>query len=145
VRPETDFPERFPGLARVCLELPCGDERVVAVRRARVTPKGVLLLLEGCETRDQAAALRGAWVKITASMAAPLGDGRYYLHQIMGLHVYAEDGRDLGEIVEIIRGPANDAYATEVTVIPALRGVAREVDLERRRMVVSLPPEEAAD
>jgi 16S rRNA processing protein RimM len=140
VRPETDFPGRFPGLTRVRLELPTGEERELDVRRARVTPKGVLLLLEGCETRDQATALRGAWVKIRESAAAQLGDGQYYVHQILGLHAYTEEGRDLGEIIEVIHGPANDVYATETTMIPALREVVKEVELERGRMVVSLPP-----
>jgi 16S rRNA processing protein RimM len=142
VRPETDLPERFAGLPRVCLELPSGEERVVGLRRARVTPKGVLLLLEGCQTRDQAIALRGAWVKIRESMAAPLGDGQYYVHQIIGLRAYTAEGRDLGEIIEVIRSPANDVYVTEAAMIPALREVVREIDLERGRMVVSLPPEE---
>lgn len=142
VRPETDFPERFPGLARVCLELPGGEEREVGVRRARVTPKGVLLLLEGCESRDEAAALRQAWVKIPQRMAARLREGEYYTHQIIGLRAYTAEGRDLGEVTEVISSPANDVYVTKAAMIPALREVVREIDLERGRMVVSLPLEE---
>jgi len=144
VRPETDLPERFAQLDRVCLELPGGEQRVLAVRRARVSPKGVLLLLEGCETRDQAAALRRAWVKIPEHMAAHLADGEYYVHHILGLRISTKKGRDLGEVIEVIRGPANDVYVTETAMIPALREVVREVDLERGRMVVHLPAEEGS-
>lgn len=145
VRPETDFPQRFGELEEVCLELPDGEERRARVRKARVTPKGVLVSFEGYGDRDRADALRGAWVKVKPSMAVPLPEGSYYVHQILGLRAVTEDGRDLGEIVEVIRSGANDVYATPSAMIPATREVVREIDLEGGRIVVSLPPEAAPD
>jgi len=144
VRPETDFPERFRQLEQVCLELPDGEERVVSVRRARLTPKGVLAWFEGCSDREAAESLRGAWLKVRPGMAVPLPEGSYYLHDIMGLRAVTEDGRDLGEITEVIRSPAHDVYVTGSTMIPAVREVVREIDLPGGRMVVALPPEEEA-
>jgi 16S rRNA processing protein RimM len=141
VRPETDFPERFGELEEVCLELHGGEERVARVLKARVTPKGVLLSLEGYEDRDRAGALRGAWLKVRPSMAVPLPEGAYYVHQVLGLRAATEEGRDLGEIVEVIRSGANDVYVTPSAMIPATREVVRKIDLEGGRMVVSLPPE----
>ena len=142
VRPETDFPERFGKLEKVCLELPGGEERVVSVRRARLTPKGVLVWFEDCSDRQAAESLRGAWLKVRPGMAVPLPEGSYYLHEIMGLRVVTEDGRDLGEITEVIRSPAHDVYVTGSTMIPAVRQVVREIDVPHGRMVVALPPEE---
>ena len=142
VRPETDFPHRFHHLAQVCVELPGGEERLLQVRRVRLTPKGILLHLHGCDTRDQAASLRGAWIKIRKTMAQPLPEGSYYIHQIIGLHAITDDGRDLGEITEVIRSPAHDVYVTESAMIPALHTVVREINFDQGRMLVSLPPEE---
>jgi len=142
VRPETDAPERFRQLNQVCLELPSGEQRMVQIASVRIASKGIMLRFEGCEDRDQAEELRGAWIKIRESMALRLPEGSFYLHQLIGLHAYTEDGRDLGEIVEIIQAPGNDVYVTPRAMIPALRQVVREVDLEAKRMVVSLPPEE---
>lgn len=142
VRPETDFPERFQQLEQVCLELPDGEERVVSVRRARLTPKGVLVWFDGCSDREAAESLRGAWLKVRPGMAVPLPEGSYYLHDIMGLRAVTEDGRDLGEITEVIRSPAHDVYVTSSTMIPAVREVVREIDLPGGRMVVALPLEE---
>lgn len=141
VRPETDFPGRFRCLEEVCLELPDGEERVYRVREARLTPKGVILLLAGCDDRNCAEALRRAWVKVRPSMAVPLPEGCYYVHQIIGLRAVTEDGRDLGEIVEVIRSSANDVYVTPSAMIPAVREFVREVDLRGGRIVVSLPAE----
>lgn len=140
VRPETDFPERFRRLREVCLELPNGDERRARVVGARLSPRGVLLRFKGYKDRDQAETLRDAWVKIPESMAEPLPDGAFWVHDVVGLRVFTEDGKDLGPVTEVIRTPAHDVYVTPSAMIPALRDMVREVDLERGRMVVSLPP-----
>ena len=145
VKPETDFPDRFLNLREVCLELPNREERRFAVARARVTPKGIILALAGCESRDQAEALRRSWVKIRPSLAVALPQGSYWVHDIMGMRVVTETGEDLGEVTEVIRAPGNDVYVTPKAMIPALREVVREIDVATRRMVVSLPPVEEAE
>jgi len=142
VRPETDDPARFSRLLQVCLEFPDGAERLVRVRRARVTAASVLVTFVGYRDRDAAEALRGALVKIKQSMALPLPEGSYYLHQLLGLRVVTEDGRDLGEITEVLKYPANDVYATPTAMIPAVREVVKEIDLEAKRMLVAWPEEE---
>ena len=142
VRPETDFPERFETLEEVCLELPQGEERVVRVVGARSTAKGILLSLEGYQDRNAAEELRQSLVKVRPSMAAPLPEGRYWVHQIIGLRVFTVEGRDLGEVTEVVRSPGNDVYVTESVMIPAVREVVREIDVEGGRMVVALPPED---
>jgi 16S rRNA processing protein RimM len=145
VRPETDVPARFRLLDEVCLELAGGEQRMARIRSVHVSPKGLTVQFEGCRDRAGAEALRGAWVKIRESMALPLREGSFYIHDLIGVHVFADDGRDLGEISEVIQSPGNDVYVTSHAMIPALRQVVREVDLAARCMVVSLPPEEEAD
>lgn len=145
VRPETDRPERFHDLEEVCLELPSGEERIYRIRSARLSPKGVTLTLAGCEDRNSAAALRRAWIKIKRSMAIPLAEGRYWMHDVIGLRVVTEEGEDLGEVTEIIRAPGNDVYVTPSAMIPAVREVVREIDLEHRRMIVAPLAEEEVE
>jgi len=145
VRPETDDPERFRLLKEVCLELASGKRRMARIERVQVIPKGVTVHFEGVGDRAQAEGLRGAWVRIRESMALPLPEGSFYLHQLIGIHVYAEDDRDLGEITEVIQTPGHDVYVTPHAMIPALRQVVRQVDLEAKRMVVALPPEGEAE
>jgi len=142
IRPETEAPERFRQLREVRLELPTGEERPARIRRIRVTAKGVLVTFAGYEDPGQAESLRGAWVKIRKSMALPLPEGSYYPHQLLGLRVLTEDGRDLGEITEVLKRPANDVFVTPQAMIPARREVVKQVDLERRVMTVSRFQEE---
>lgn len=144
IRPDTDDPARFRRLRHVCLEFADGTERRVRLRRARVTSKGVLAVFAGYEDREKAGALRGALVKIRQSMALPLPEGSYYLHQLVGLRVVTEDGRELGEITEVLKYPANDVYVTPQAMIPAVRDVVKRIDLAAKRMEVALLPEETA-
>ena len=139
VRPETDLPERFQRLCQVRLEFSTGEERPIRILRVRVTAKGLLVTFEGYEDRPQAEALRGAWVKIKHSMALPLPEGSYYLHELIGLRVVTEEGRELGEITEVLKSPAHDVYVTPRAMIPALREIVKRLDLEQKLMVVSLP------
>jgi len=144
VKPETDAPERFGELQEVALELPSGQELRRGVRGARGTPKGVILELAGCDTREQAAGLRGAWIKIRQSMAIPLPKNSYWIHEIVGLRVVTMEGEDLGEVTEIIRAPGNDVYVTPRVMVPAVRQIVKEVDLAGGRLLVDLPPEDEA-
>lgn len=144
IRPETDSPARFARLREVRLELPTGEERPARIRRARVTPRGVLVTFAGYEDRASTEALRGAWVKIKQSMALPLPEGSYYLHQLVGLRVVAEDGRELGEITEVRKYPANDVYVTPQVMIPAVREIVKRIDLEQKLMIVSWQEETEA-
>jgi 16S rRNA processing protein RimM len=142
VRPETEDPERFSRLRQVRLELPSGEERIVTIRSARVTPRGVVLQLEESPNREAAESLRGAWVKIKQSMAIPLAEGSYWVHDIVGLKVVTEEGEDLGEVTEVIRTGANDVYVTPRAMVPAIRDVVRSIDLKAGRIVVSMLPED---
>jgi len=144
VKPETEDPERFYRLRQVRLELQSGEERPATICSARLTPKGIVLRFEGYPDRASAQSLRGAWIKIKQSMAIPLPEGSYWLHDIIGLKVVTEEGEDLGEITEVIQTGANDVYVTPTALIPAIREVVRSIDLKAGRVIVSMLPEESA-
>ncbi len=144
VRPETDYPQRLAEVDTVCLELPGGREEMARPARVRLTPKGALVRFEGCRDRNDAERLRGAWVKIRPSMVPPLPEGEFYVHQILGLRAVTADGREIGEVTEVIRTGANDVYVAGGKMIPAVRKFIREISLEEGVMVVDLPPEEEA-
>jgi 16S rRNA processing protein RimM len=101
----------------------------------RVVHKRVLVQLHGCKDLTTAEAFRGYEVFIPRSWFAPLPEGEYYWFEIEGLAVYADDGRYLGTVVELIYTGSNDVYVvrhgSHETLIPALRNVIRSIDLAR--------------
>lgn len=94
----------------------------------------LILKLAGVETREQAAALAGRQLTMPRSAAPPLPEGQYYHYDFLGLTVVDGDGRDLGQVVEIVPTPANDVYVVRGPrgewLLPAIRAVIAAVDLE---------------
>lgn len=140
VRPLTDFPDHLRTLGTVMVEV-AGDE--IGLRRVewiKIAGGRAIMKIEGVENREQARSLLGARLKIRRSAAAPLPPGHYYVPDIVGLSVRTTEGDDLGKITEVIRAPANDVYVTPRAMIPAVKEVVREIDLERRVMIVEPIP-----
>lgn len=141
VFPLTEHPRRFEAGASLCLVLTSGKRRLVTVRRSqRFQGKFWLIDIEGCQTRDDAEALRGATLNITADMRAPLPRGRYYLSDIVGMTVVTTDGQRVGVIADVLQTGSNDVYVTERALIPATKEVVKEIDVTGKRMVVEAVP-----
>jgi 16S rRNA processing protein RimM len=99
------------------------------------------------EIPDMTAAekLKGALLQVPRSELVPLPDGHYYIFDIVGLTVYTQEGERLGVVQDVLRTGANDVYVVQAEsggaplLIPALKAVVREIDLEGGRMTVVLP------
>lgn len=136
----TDFPERLAEKETVYV----GDAAAPhALCRVRLHRGRLLIQLEDCLSLEAAEALRGQLVQIKETQAAPLPPGQYYQHQIIGLEVVSESGENLGQVTEILETGANDVYVVAgpsgEVLLPALRSVILQVDLEAHRMVVHVP------
>jgi len=137
---ETDDPRRFLKLDRVYL----GDGHApVRVLGARLHKGQALMRLESVHDRDDAEALRGVLVCVSAHNALPLGENEYYRHQILDMTVLTEKGESLGQVKEILSTGANDVYVVQghlgELLLPAIRDTILRVDLENSRMVVRVP------
>jgi 16S rRNA processing protein RimM len=134
--PETDFPERLrPGRAVYIAGVPA--PRWSRIRSARPgKPPLLLVRLDGVDGRDAAEALRGGELQVAAADLPPLPEGSYYLHQIVGLRVLTEEGRELGVVTDVEQPGGNDVYVVGPYLIPAVREVVREIDLAGGRMVI---------
>jgi len=138
----TDFPERLRPGTFVFF----GDEkRKIKITRRRPHNDGLLLGFEGIATPEQAARYTGKTVFVPTEDRPPLPEGEYYHHQIIGLNVVDETGQSLGVVSEILETGANDVYVvTDSTgreiLIPALKDVLLEINLELKSMKVHLLP-----
>ena len=68
--------------------------------------------------------------------AAPLPEGRFYEHQILGLRVVTPEGEELGRVREIMRLPSNDVYVAGALLIPATHDAIVRLDPEEGVLVV---------
>ncbi|MFO7918467.1 MAG: ribosome maturation factor RimM [Anaerolineae bacterium] len=137
---ETDDPERFYALDTIYL----GDALTpFEVERARLFKGQALLQLKGIDSRNQAERLRNTSVYVSIEDALPLGKDQYYYHQIEGLTAFTIEGEKLGYVAEILRTGSNDVYVIrggqKEILIPVIRGVIREIDIEEGKIIVDLP------
>jgi 16S rRNA processing protein RimM len=149
VEPLSDRPGRFPGLRRVWVGAAGGDAREMSVVSCWPHKGRFVLKLEGVETIEQGESLRGLDVGIGVEELAPLPEGSYYHHQLLGSEVEREDGMPIGRVERLIETGGVPVLGIEgpggETLLPLAADFVRRVDLERRRLVVALPEfEEAA-
>jgi 16S rRNA processing protein RimM len=81
---------------------------------------------------------RGAELTVRLADLPPPEPDSYYAFQLVGLQVVDEDGRDLGVVAGVHPGIANDNLElADGTLVPMIEDAVREIDLERRRVVVA--------
>jgi len=139
VIPLTDFEERFEGMDEVLV----GDE-LFHIESLRYHKQFVLMKFREIPTREAAQELTGRLLTVDRSEAAPLAEGEFYTFDIIGLHVFDPEGKELGIVENVLRTGANDVYQARSAdgkelLIPALKAVVKVIDLPNGRMVVELP------
>lgn len=141
--PLTDFPERFFKMERVFVA-PGGNCRAYQIEQARQYKQYILLKFKEVPDMNAALALKGSFLQVGRDQLVELPQDTYYIFDLLGLKVYTTRQEYLGELKDVLRTGANDVYVVESgqgrpILVPALKQVVKEVDLEKRQMLVELP------
>jgi 16S rRNA processing protein RimM len=146
---DTDFPEARFAVGQV-LQVSVGERleprRIESVRFHQGRP---VIALEGVESMDDAEALAGAELKIPAADLAPLPEGTFYHHDLVGCEVRDRGARVIGRVTGVegtmeqsrlvVAGPAG-----KDVLIPMVAGICVDVDPAARVIVID-PPEGLLD
>ncbi len=120
-----------------------GDRRY-RILRARITPKGFLVDLEGVLNREEAANLRGKELALDRLELDDLEEGEFYVGDLVGMRATGESDEDLGEVAEVIETPAHEILVLETEdgqrYVPFTLEHVPELDVAAGRLVVR-PPE----
>lgn len=140
IQPLTDDNRRFRKLKYVLLELQKGYEerKIVAVREHKGS---ILMTLEGLEDRTEAERLKNVYICVRPEDAVK-PRGSYFIHELIGLEVW-EGSECYGKITDVIQNSSTDLYeissAEGTFLMPALKKIIQNVDLESGKMEVTLP------
>lgn len=122
---------------------PDGIERRVVEGKAQ--GKGVIARLDGCNDRDQAAALIGQDIAIHRAQLPPPHPDEFYWVDLEGLSVITQSGVDLGRVSHLFATGANDVLVVigeRERLIPFVwDDVIVDVDFAQRRICVEWDPE----
>jgi len=140
LEPYADFPERYSALKEVTAAYPDGRRRPLRAVGARKHKVHILMRFEGVDDPETAEALRGAVLVIPFSQRAELPKDHYYVSDLLGMDIVTTAGEAIGPITDVWRTPAGDVYVTERGTVPAVKQYVKDVDLQRRRVVVTPVP-----
>lgn len=115
------------------------------VAEGKVHGKGLIARLDGCEDRDQAAALIGQEIAIRRDQLPPPRPDEFYWIDLEGLAVVTQADVELGQVSHLFSTGANDVLVVQgerERLIPFVWGdVILDVDFDRRLIRVDWDPD----
>ena len=111
----------------------------------KVSASGKAFFLELNEINDVEAAknLVGCKVYLSKSILKKLPEGEYYFQDIIGMNVFSENGKFIGNIESIFSTGSNDVYVCRAPdreiLLPAISDVIKHIDIQQRIMTVIIP------
>lgn len=145
---KTDFPDqRFKKGSKFYLRKE-GDApiRELTICTSRPHQQFWLVTFDDLASINDVEGLKGLQLCVAESELIPLPKGSYYIHQLIGLKVLTDDGRDVGKIVDVLTPGANDVYVIRGSLqerdvlLPAIKDCVLGVNLEQAEMRVHLLP-----
>ena len=117
----TDFPERFTGQPDAWLRLPGAEtpSRVVRIEHWRRHGNRIVLKPAGCDTMDEAEALRGCDLVIPWAERTRLADDEVYIAELAGCTLIdASANARIGTVLDVDR----ESGATPLLVVETMHG-----------------------
>ena len=118
----------------------------LTVADGRVHSGRLLLHFKGVNDRNGAEALRGTMLIAEIDPEdRPEDPEEDYDHQLIGLAVVLADGTPVGELAEIAHLPSQELLTVKrpdgsEVLVPFVTEIVPEIDMERRRIVLTPPP-----
>jgi len=144
VYPYSGQPENFKYYKKI--QLQSGTESrtdFFKVTRCRQQGKVAILALEGVTSREAAEPLLGNTVWLLKEDFQRLDPDEYYWHQLEGLLVVTESGRELGKVTGLFRTKAHDIMVVtgrgHEYMIPVKDEIIRKIDERDGRVIISPP------
>lgn len=142
-----------PG-ARVRVVLADGSTRSAVVESLLTQGDGLVIHLQGFDSREASVALVRASLELQRQDFPPLEAGEYYHCDLPGVAVVDRDGKAIGTVTSVEAYPTVDALvvktATGSLELPMIDDVVLSLDMVARRVVVDLtvldlPASDASD
>ncbi len=134
VFPTTDDTNRFKKCDEVILVTGTGN-LILHVNSVKFFKNLVILGFKEFDNINEVEAFRKCDLMVTREHALPLKEGEYYLCDVIGAEVVAEDGSRIGEVTDVIETGANNVFAVRLEegreiLFPVIPDCIKKVDTE---------------
>ncbi len=134
VIPLTDDPKRYNELEFVLID---GVKR--NIEGCKYQKDRVIVKVEGINSIEEAEKYKNKYMEIPREYAVPLEEDTYYIADIIGCSVYDTEGKNLGEVYDVIQTKNNDVYwirKPKELLIPVLLDIVMDIDVENKKIVI---------
>ncbi|WP_026570385.1 MULTISPECIES: ribosome maturation factor RimM [Sediminibacillus] len=137
----TDFDERFEIGSRLYWSDGKGSPVALTVDGHRRHKNFDLLHFNGYDSLNDAENLKDGLLRIKEEQLAPLEEGEFYYHEIIGCEVHTTDGDQVGKIKEILSPGANDVWVAsrkgkKDLLIPYIEDIVKTIDVAHKRVII---------
>lgn len=136
----SDDPYRFDDLEEVILMKKGVPERLV-IENVKYVKGRPVVKFKGFDRIEDVEGLRRQSLYVTRDMALPLGEGEFFIGDVLGSRVLLEDGSEYGTLKDVMATGANDVFVIErpggeEVLLPAIRDCVLKVDPEQKEVLV---------
>ena len=143
VVPFTDDITRFDDLETIYIEKNKKLEKKI-IEEVKYHKNLVLLKIKGIDDINDTEQYKNCILKIERKDAVELPEDTYFITDLIGIEVYDEDEKLLGNLIDIFPTGSNDVYVVKdelgkQILLPGIDDVIKEVKLEDRIIVHLIP------
>lgn len=144
VFPTTDDPKRFKKLKKVILDTG-REQRELEIEGVKFFKQFVILKFKGIDNINDIEKYKGKSLLVPRKDAVRLKKDEYFIADLIGMHVFLEDGSPFGRLTDVLQTGANDVYCVQSdrhgeVLLPAIGECIKNVDVEKGEMTVHILP-----
>lgn len=144
VFPTTDDVKRFKRLKQVILDTG-KEDLLLNIEGVKFFKQFAILKFEGYDNINDIEKYKGKSLYVERANAVRLRKDEYFIADLMGCRVEAEDGKELGILKDVMETGANDVYIVtspdgKELLFPAIKECVLSVDVENQLIVVHIMP-----
>jgi len=140
--PLTTFPERFKDMTEFFLTKEYSSPITLKVKNIAYNNKKITVKLDGVNSIEKAQELMGYRITVHEDKKAKLPEDYYYHDDLKKCEVYSSGNEKLGRLTKVLEMSSNDIYVVDYKgkelLIPAISQFVKEIDIEKRKITVSL-------
>ncbi len=113
-------------------------KKKMEIEKIRFQKNVSIIKIKGIDDINLVEEYIGQTVEMEEIDAPKLPKGTYYIKDLIGIDVVTEEGELLGKLDNVITTGANDVYQVGKILLPAIKEVIKDIDLESKRMTVHI-------
>lgn len=148
VYPTTDYAERFEEVDEVIIKTLREDIKA-KIESVKYFKNMAIVKFSCFNAPEEISKVAGSDILISRDQAQPLEEGEYYIADLIGCRVVADEasdslaGRELGTVKDVLQTGANDVYVVETAggneiLFPVIADCIKNVDIENSIITVNV-------